>query len=161
MKHRHLFKKITFLILSAALVSAFALGRSSGNDFELISVTPQLVVRDVALAATFYQEKLGFEILQREKENDVMNYALLRLDNIMIAFKTDRKLREDFPGLRPGKPANNINLIFRSNNVKAIYDKVKGRTEIIKELQTTFYGASEFSLRDPNGYLLTFAQLAD
>jgi hypothetical protein len=32
---------------------------------------------------------------------------------------------------------------------------------VIKELEKTFYGATEFSIEDNNGYLLTFAEDED
>jgi uncharacterized glyoxalase superfamily protein PhnB len=162
MKRPHLLKKIIFLGLLTILVSAFVFNQPADRaDWELTGVTPQLVVRDVAASADFYRERLGFEVLQRVKERDVLTYALLRSGSVTLALQTERKVREDFPEIKSARPGSGANLIFKTNNAKALYDKVRGRTTIVRELQTTFYGSSEFSLRDPNGYVLTFAQAAD
>jgi uncharacterized glyoxalase superfamily protein PhnB len=162
MKRPHLLKKAVFLGLLFLLVSAFVFNQPSGRaDWEFSGVIPQLVVRDVATSADFYRDRLGFEVLQRVKERDVLTYALLRSGSVALALQTERKVREDFPEIRSARPGSGANLIIRTNNVKALYDKVRGRATIVRELQTTFYGSSEFSLRDPNGYVLTFAQAAD
>lgn len=36
--------------------------------------------------------------------------------------------------------------------------KIKADVKVIKGLEKTFYGATEFSIQDINGYLLTFAE---
>ncbi len=40
---------------------------------------------------------------------------------------------------------------------KSFYGKVKGKAEIVQELTKTFYDMEEFSIKDLDGYILTFA----
>jgi hypothetical protein len=42
--------------------------------------------------------------------------------------------------------------------LKDFYEDLKGRMMILKEMETTFYGANEFSVVDYNGYVLTFSE---
>jgi hypothetical protein len=35
---------------------------------------------------------------------------------------------------------------------------MKDKVKVVKELEITFYGATEFTILDNNGYLLTFAE---
>lgn len=43
-------------------------------------------------------------------------------------------------------------------NVKELHDRIKDKVEIIKDLEKTIYGAEEFSIKDINNYILTFAE---
>ena len=38
------------------------------------------------------------------------------------------------------------------------HERIKDKAEVIKGLEKTFYGATEFSIQDINGYILTFAE---
>lgn len=49
-------------------------------------------------------------------------------------------------------------LYISVENIHAYYDSIKAQIPICTELEKTFYGATEFSLRDNNNYLLTFAE---
>jgi hypothetical protein len=39
-----------------------------------------------------------------------------------------------------------------------LFDQFKDSVFLLKGLEKTFYGATEFSLMDPDGYILTFAE---
>ncbi len=41
---------------------------------------------------------------------------------------------------------------------KKFFDQIKDNIKVVKELEKTFYGATEFSIADNNGYLLAFAE---
>jgi hypothetical protein len=39
-----------------------------------------------------------------------------------------------------------------------LYDQIKDKVNIVKGLEKAFYGATEFSIQDINGYILTFSE---
>jgi uncharacterized glyoxalase superfamily protein PhnB len=43
-------------------------------------------------------------------------------------------------------------------NIRTFFDSVKNKVTVIQGLEKTFYGATEFSIKDNNGFLLTFAE---
>ncbi len=45
-----------------------------------------------------------------------------------------------------------------TSEIRLLYENIKDKVNIIKELEKTFYGATEFSILDLNGYILTFAE---
>jgi uncharacterized glyoxalase superfamily protein PhnB len=42
--------------------------------------------------------------------------------------------------------------------VDDLYQKVKDKVTIASDMRTTFYGMKEFTIKDLNGYFLTFAE---
>ena len=58
-----------------------------------------------------------------------------------------------------GKPAFTGTLYFDARNVRALYQKVrKVRPKFVWPLSKMEYGTLELGLRDPDGYLLAFAE---
>ena len=42
--------------------------------------------------------------------------------------------------------------------IRQFHEHIKDKVKVIKGLEKTFYGATEFSILDNNGYVLTFAE---
>jgi hypothetical protein len=49
-------------------------------------------------------------------------------------------------------------LYIKLKNIRAFFESVKNLVPVLKGLETTFYGATEFSIKDNNNYVLTFAE---
>ena len=49
-------------------------------------------------------------------------------------------------------------LYIKVKNIRGLFEEVKGKVTIVHGLEKTFYGATEFSIKDNNNYLLTFAE---
>jgi uncharacterized glyoxalase superfamily protein PhnB len=49
-------------------------------------------------------------------------------------------------------------LYIQTTEIRKLFDNVKDNVKVVKVLEKTFYGATEFSIEDNNGYLLTFAE---
>ena len=49
-------------------------------------------------------------------------------------------------------------LYIQTTEITKFFDRIKDNVKMIKGLEKTFYGATEFSIEDNNGYLLTFTK---
>jgi uncharacterized glyoxalase superfamily protein PhnB len=49
----------------------------------------------------------------------------------------------------------------RTSRLKALYDAVKDDVTIVQPLRQQPYGAWEFEVKDPNGYVLVFSQIEE
>ena len=49
-------------------------------------------------------------------------------------------------------------LYIKVGNIRALFEKIKDKVTVVQGLEKTFYGATEFSVKDNNNYLLTFAE---
>jgi uncharacterized glyoxalase superfamily protein PhnB len=47
---------------------------------------------------------------------------------------------------------------IKLKNIRTFFESVKDNVTVIQGLEKTFYGATEFSIKDNNGFILTFAE---
>jgi uncharacterized glyoxalase superfamily protein PhnB len=50
-------------------------------------------------------------------------------------------------------------LLLYIQNAIEFFDKIKDKVKIIKGIEKTFYGATNFGVEDNNGYLLTLPKM--
>ena len=83
--------------------------------------------------------------------------AMMTCGSVAFMFQTFESLGDELPEV---KRKNGGSLLFyiKIKGIRAFYEKVKNGGSVVKGLEKTFYGATEFSLVDNNGYLLTFAE---
>ena len=115
-----------------------------------------LRVADVGAALAWYVS-LGFHENGRYEEGGVFYWASLSLG--------EAELMLSLGGAVADPP---VTLWFRVARAAAIYDVLKARqvtavqsadgsaVEFVEHLHEPFYGGREFTIRDPNGYSLTF-----
>jgi len=42
--------------------------------------------------------------------------------------------------------------------IQSLYEAIKDKVTIVRDMHTTFYGTQEFYMQDCNGYLLSFSE---
>ena len=50
---------------------------------------------------------------------------------------------------------NGVTVYISVDDVDAVYEKLKPEAMIVKDIETMWYGLRQFSVSDPDGYLLT------
>ena len=132
-------------------------------------LTPNLSVKNVAESARFYQEILGFKLemavpdgttrIENEIiENEEYACAMVRKDEVYLMFFNERNFKCDISVLH-GFPQGASALFYIDvENIKELYAKIKNRVEIVKDLETTWYGMQEFYIKDCNKYILGFGE---
>lgn len=115
---------------------------------KLTSVYPVLMSRDVAAAAAFYRDILGFEITFEADwyvslRQGLWELALLDPDHPTI------------PDGYRGSPAAGVLLNLEVADVDAVYQDLTGRGfEIALPLRSEDFGQRHFILRGPDGVLI-------
>lgn len=123
------------------------------------SITPNLMVKDVFLTISFYKEILGFEVLASVPgDGGNLVFAIIQSGKTMLMFQEENSLKEEYPQLARFSPGGALTLYINVSDVHALYEQIKEKTNVIKEIAKTFYGATEFAIEDCNGYILTFSQ---
>ena len=72
-------------------------------------------------------------------------------------FQTFQSLGDELPQISRNK-GGSLLLYIKLKNIRTFYQSIKDKVQVLKTLETTFYGATEFSILDINGYILTFAE---
>jgi catechol 2,3-dioxygenase-like lactoylglutathione lyase family enzyme len=119
------------------------------------SVSPFFIVRNVPTALSFYQEKLGFEALFQEP-NDEPFFAIVKREGAMI-FVKDVGV-EPLPNYRREPEARwDAYVSVPDPDALAAEFMLRGVT-FSKPLQDTEDGLRGFELEDADGYVLFFGR---
>ncbi|HXB95429.1 MAG TPA: VOC family protein [Puia sp.] len=122
------------------------------------ALSPNLFVHDIRATLDFYQ-LLGFTLTMSvpgeiEGEPD---WAMVTNGKVSFMFQTFRSLGDSLP--RISRTDGGSLLFYISvKNIHTFFDGIKERVQVLKGLEKTFYGATEFSITDNNNYVLTFAE---
>lgn len=125
---------------------------------KLINITPNLMVEDVNKTVQFYEDVLGFKCGQTVPESGQYEWASVKSGDVEIMFQARSSLSEVFPAFQELPTGGTLTLFTRLEGIQELYDRARHQVELTQELNVTFYGMHEFSIRDPNGYILTFAE---
>ena len=122
------------------------------------SITTNIMVKNVKETIEFYEEKLGFQkVLSVPEEGEILNFAIIAKDNITIMFQEQNNLTEEYSTLKVENIKPTFTLFITVENVQKLYEDLKDKVEIAKELHKTFYGKDEFAIFDNNKNILTIS----
>ena len=122
------------------------------------SVTPNLIVRDVAASTAFYRDVLGFTIKQTVPDQAPFVFVWLERDGVPVFLNAVHAVQEDFPGAAARPPGGTATLFFTVTEVDALHGRIAPHAPVVMPLKTQFYGMREFAVTDPDGHILTFAE---
>lgn len=125
---------------------------------ELKSLTPNLMVQNVNDTVHYYQENLGFTLLETVPKEGLLDWAMLKRNEVVIMFQSKRSMVKDLPRFEKQNPGGGFTLYIKMKQVHELYYELLETAEIVSEIEETFYGTTEFSITDPNGYVLTFSE---
>ncbi|HEY0272035.1 MAG TPA: VOC family protein [Chitinophaga sp.] len=125
-------------------------------DHVMQSLSPNLFVRDIRLSMAFY-EMLGFEKTMSVPENPPYDWAMLTSGPVTIMLQTLESLGKELPEIQRDKTGGSLLLYIKREEVTRFYESLRGKVTVLKGLEKTFYGATEFTIIDTDGYVLTFA----
>ncbi|HKC68483.1 MAG TPA: glyoxalase, partial [Bacteroidia bacterium] len=72
-------------------------------------------------------------------------------------FQTFESLANELPEISR-KDGGSLLLYINIKDIRAFFERIKNKVTVLKGLEKTFYGATEFSILDNNNYVLTFAE---
>lgn len=122
-----------------------------------ISLTPNLIIEDMAATLHFYTEVLDFQVIASVPESGLADWAMLQKDDVMLMFQTVDSIKEDMPTLAIQKGMAGT-FYCKVKHVQSLFDKVGQHANIVVPMRKTFYGMLEFTIQDLNGFYLTFAE---
>jgi uncharacterized glyoxalase superfamily protein PhnB len=130
---------------------------------EIKALSPNLMVKNVQQTADFYQNLLGFHILvsvPHAKDSNSLQWAMVQAGGVTLMFQEEGNLKEEYLDLASQTMGGTFTLYFTVTDIEQVYRKAKQMGPVLKELHQTFYGATEFAIKDINGYILTIGEQA-
>lgn len=120
------------------------------------SVTANIFVNDINQTIDFYAQ-LGFNVVMTVPGEGDINWAMMACGDVTFMFQTFQSLGDDLPTISR-QSGGSLLFYIKTSGIQKFFDQVKDNVKVVKGLEKTFYGATEFSIEDNNGYLLTFAE---
>jgi uncharacterized glyoxalase superfamily protein PhnB len=120
------------------------------------SVSPNIFVKEITKTVEFY-EKLGFKVYITVPEEGEPVFVLMTCGEVTFMFQTFESLGEDIPEIKRDN-GGSLLLYIQVEDILDLYKMIHKEVMVIKELEKTFYGSTEFSIKDINGYILTFSE---
>ncbi len=120
------------------------------------SISANIFVRDMNETIKFYKH-LGFKVVMKNPEQGDIVWAMMTCGKVSFMFQTFDSLGSEIPEISR-QDGGSLLFYIQIKEIRQFHDKVKDKVNVIKGLEKTFYGATEFSIQDINGYLLTFAE---
>jgi len=127
----------------------------------LDKIVPNLMVEDVRQTLNYYHGVLAFETINTvpdpNSENDLVR-ATVKKGNVEISFQAEDSLKAELPELRHDEPSGGFTLVIRMTGVDEYYQYLLQSADIVDQMKETFMGMKQFTIRDVDGYYLTFAE---
>jgi uncharacterized glyoxalase superfamily protein PhnB len=120
------------------------------------SISPNLYVKDIQVSLKFYQA-LGFTVVAQVPDEGDLIFVMLKCGEVVIMLQTLASLGEELPEISRNQ-GGSLLIYIQTKEIRKFFDAIQGQVKVLKGLEKSFYGATEFSILDPDGFVLTFAE---
>lgn len=120
------------------------------------SLAPNIFVQDIEETIQFYKA-IGFKVAMSVPEEGDFVWVMMTCGKVSFMFQTFESLGSELPEISR-QNGGSLLLYIQIKEIRQFYEKIKDKVKVIKGLERTFYGATEFSILDNNNYVLTFAE---
>src|SRR5437588_179002 len=126
------------------------MARLPARRLPAVCIPPLLeeMVADVEKAIQFYRDNLGFTVIITVPESEAKVFAMLQRDQVELMLQSKASLMTDIPAVGSRAINPSIVLYIEVDDIHEFHDKVKASVEIVKPLGSTFYGMTEFYVKD-------------
>ncbi|WP_321516268.1 VOC family protein [Marinifilum fragile] len=135
-------------------------------------LTPNFQVKDIKETVNFYQSVLGFSLIMAVPEtqdaieqfvadNKEYIYALVSKDKVEMMFQRSDSFKSDVKMAKDISLGASVSFYMEIDGLDNFYDEIKDKVSEITEPKLAWYGMKEFYVKDPNGYILGFAEKSE
>jgi uncharacterized glyoxalase superfamily protein PhnB len=129
------------------------------NTMEIKKMTPNLYTDDVEACVRFWVDRLHFEkTMEVPGDGGSLAFAALQKGPIELMYGSYASLEKD-AAVAPSYRRGTAFLFLEVEDLDAVFAAMKG-APIVAPVHKTFYGSTEFTVQDPAGHLITFAEFA-
>jgi len=121
------------------------------------SLAPNIFTHNIQETVALYT-LLGFNVtMSVPEQGDELVWVMMVNGSVTVMFQTFGSLEDELPEISRNN-GGSLLLYINLKNIREFFDSIKDKVNVLKGLEKTFYGATEFSILDNNNYVLTFAE---
>jgi uncharacterized glyoxalase superfamily protein PhnB len=128
----------------------------NARSLTINKMTATLYTEDVAACVRFWVEGLQFEKTVEVPDGAKIAFAAVQKGNIELMYGSYASLDAEAATARAYTRGTSF-LFVEVEEVDGVF-KAMANAPLVVPIHKTFYGATEFTVRDPAGHLITFAQ---
>lgn len=121
-------------------------------------LTPNVFTNDIARATAFYRDVLGFTVTTTVPDKEPHVFVWLQRDAVSVFLNDAPAARHESPSAPIAAGAAGIGLFIVMDAIADYWNQIKDRAPVVMALKDQWYGMTEFTITDPDGYLVTFAE---
>lgn len=128
------------------------------KNMTLKRLTPNLYTDDVESCVKFWVERMHFEKTAEVPDGGKLAFASLQKGTIELMYGSYASLEKE-AALAGAYQRGTGFLFIEVDDLDAVLAAMKG-APLAVAVHKTFYGSTEFTVKDPAGHLITFAHFA-
>jgi len=146
----------------AALVFVLASANSSEEikSMNVKRITAVLLVKEIEPVLPFWVDRLGFTKTIEVPDGNRLGFVAFQKGATEVMYQTYESVEKDAPKQVSETARKGPSYLYMEvDNLDAVLAAMKD-AKIVMPVRTAFYGMKEFSVQDPGGHFITFAQPA-
>lgn len=124
--------------------------------FAMQSLTPILLVHAIEPCLDFWK-RLGFAVIAEVPEGGALGFVILKSGPVEVMYQTRASVASDVPSMTDF-PSCSLLYIHVANIDEVI--EALGDAPVLIPKRTTFYGATEYGVREPGGNAINFSEMS-
>ena len=149
---------ITGITLFFGFASTRANSTQEKKPMNVKRITPVLLVKEIEPLVPFWVERLGFAKTIEVPEGNKLGFVTFQKGPAEVMYQTYSSVEKDAPPSMSAEARKGPTYLYMEvDSLDAVLAAMKD-VKIVKPVRTAFYGMREFSVQDPGGHFITFAQ---
>jgi uncharacterized glyoxalase superfamily protein PhnB len=128
-------------------------------SYDLQKLTPNLIVADVQRSIDFYRDVLEFTMAQTVPDQSPFVFAIMQRGGVEVFLNAPEPARAEYPALAARDIGGTLTLFMNVKGIRHAHEQLKNRVNVVMPLEKKWYGVTEFAFTDPDGYVITFAEV--
>ncbi|HEX4542184.1 MAG TPA: VOC family protein [Candidatus Acidoferrum sp.] len=151
-----------FALVAFALLFGFSASNADQTQeiksMNVKRITPVLLVKEIEPLIPFWVDRLGFAKTIEVPDGNKLGFVTFQKGSVEVMYQTYSSVEKDAPKEVSATAGKGPTYLYMEvDNFDAVLAAMKG-VKMVMPVRTAFYGMKEFSVQDPGGHFITFAQ---
>jgi len=86
-------------------------------------------------------------------------FAIVKSGDVQVFLNAPGPAVEEYPAFKGRPLGGTLTLFIDVDDIRGSHAQLKDRVQVVMPLEKKWYGPTEFAFLDPDGYIITFAQI--